>query len=41
MLADVEKAIALDPSFKEKIREDEIFAWAREDPRVRELLGME
>ena len=41
LLADVEKAIALDPSFKEKIREDEIFAWAREDPRVRELLGME
>ena len=40
-LADLGKAIALEPARRERAKEDEDLEWARQDPRVKSLLGIE
>ncbi|MCH8089279.1 MAG: hypothetical protein IH955_04635 [Chloroflexi bacterium] len=37
---DLAKAIELNPSCREKAKQDKALEWARQDPRVRRLLGM-
>jgi hypothetical protein len=39
-VADLEQALALDASFKEKAGTDPDLAWVREDKRVKKLLGL-
>ena len=39
-LRDLKKAIDLDPSCAGKASEDEALEWARNDPRVRKVLGL-
>ncbi len=39
-LRDLKKAIDLDPSCAGKASEDEALEWARNDPRVRKILGL-
>lgn len=40
ILQNLEKAVALDPKYKEMAMNDEDLEWARNDPRVRELLEL-